>query len=109
MTGPPINKVILRYKVMKIFAKDIEERLEFDRCGYHYVNICLDTEKKAGIWELRKDNKCYGFEVVKGKKHKNSDGSVVYAYPSDEQFGTYGWYLVGKNALNISLEKLKSL
>lgn len=109
MTGPPINKVILSYKVMKIFAKDIEERLEFDRCGYHYVNICLDKEKKAGIWELRRDNKCYGFEVVKGKKHKNPDGSVVYAYPSDESFGKYGWYLCGRNALGRSINRLKEL
>lgn len=95
---------------MKSFKKkDLTEKFEFTRAGYHYVNICYNKENHKGIWELRRDNKCFGFEVVKGLKTKNPDGSVVYVYPSDEQFGRYGWYLCGRNALNMSLEKLKSL
>lgn len=95
---------------MKSFIKkDLTERFDFTRAGYRTICICYDKENHKGIWELRKDGSCRGYEVIKGKKHKNPDGSVVYAYPSDEQFGSYGWYLVGKNALNRSLEKLKSL
>lgn len=91
------------------YRKDLTEMFEFDRCGYHYVNICYDKDNHKGIWEMRKGDRSYGFEVVRGKKYKNPDGNIVYIYPSDEQFGTYGWYLCGRNALNRSLDKLKSL
>ena len=33
-----------------------------------------------------------GYEVVKGVKRMNPDGSIVYVYPVDEQFGVYGFY-----------------
>ena len=95
---------------MKSFIKkDLTEKFEFTRAGYHYVNICYDKENHKGIWELRRDNKCFGFEVVKGLKTKNPDGNIVYVYPSSEQFGIAGFYIVGKNALTLSINKLKSL
>ena len=95
---------------MKSFInKDLTERFEFTRAGYRTICICYDKENHKGIWELRKDGSCRGYEVVKGVKTKNPDGSVVYVDPSSEQFGKYGSCIVGKNALNISLEKLKSL
>ena len=91
------------------YRKDLTEMFEFDRCGYHYVNICYDKDNHKGIWEMRKGDRSYGFEVVRGRKHTNPDKTVSYFYPCDEQFGTYGWYLCGRNALNRSLDKLKSL
>lgn len=42
-------------------------------------------------WEKKYEQ----FELVKGIKVKNPDGSYVYRYPGDEQFGTYGWYISG--------------
>lgn len=99
---------------MKSFIKkDLTEKFEFTRAGYHYVNICYDRENHKGIWELRKtidgQSRSFGFEVVKGLKTKNPDGNIVYVYPSSEQFGIAGFYLVGKNALTLSINKLKSL
>ena len=91
------------------YRKDLTEMFEFDRCGYHYVNICYDKDNHKGIWEMRKGDRSYGFEVVRGRKHTNPDKTVSYFYPCDEQFCTYGWYLCGRNALNRSLDKLKSL
>ena len=91
------------------YRKNLTEMFEFDRAGYHYVNICYDSENHKGIWEMRRDNKCYGFEIVVGRRHTNPDKTVSYFYPCSEDFGIYGFYIVGKNALNRSLEKLKSL
>lgn len=78
---------------MNTFRKDIKDRLEFRRIGYQYVNVALDNEKHKGIWEMRKKGKPLSYEVIKGVKKKNPDGNYVWVYPSDEQFGTYGWYV----------------
>lgn len=56
---------------MKSFIKkDLTERFDFTRAGYRTICICYDKENHKGIWELRKDGSCRGYEVVKGVKQK---------------------------------------
>ena len=85
----------------KIFYKDITEKKEFDRVGYHYTCIKSDNENHIYLYEMHHIDKelempYMEYELVKGVKKKNPDGNIVYAYPNDEQFGTYGWFICGK-------------
>ena len=89
----------LKFKAMvmeKIAYKDISQKMTFRRAGYDYKNIVFDPEHHSGIWKMSKKIdgivKDMGYEVVRGVKRKNPDGSIVYCYPNDEQFGIYGFY-----------------
>lgn len=44
------------------------------------------------IWEIERNGKHMGFEVWKDRKATNPDGTKVIVRPSNEDFGTYGWY-----------------
>ena len=80
----------------KPVIKEIHQKMTFKRSGCDYKNILFDEEHHCGIWEMTKvigsKTKFMGYEVVKGIKAKNPDGSIVYCYPGDEQFGVYGFY-----------------
>lgn len=78
---------------MKIIARDISERNEFNRCGIHYTQVYADDTNHIYLYKM--NNRDYSYELVQGKRHKNPDGTVVYTYPGDEDFGTYGWYISG--------------
>lgn len=84
---------------MEIFKTDVRTINEFDRVGYHYTKI--ESNDSYMIWEMSKEGKCYGYELWKPKWKKNPDGTKVWAKPSDEDFGTYGWY-------NTNIERLRS-
>ena len=90
----------------KAVSKDICQKMTFRRSGYDYNNIVFDAEHHCGIWEMTKvidgKTKFMGYEVVKGKKTKNPDDSIVYRYPCDEEFGVYGFY-------NYSLDRCKKI
>lgn len=83
----------------EVFKTDARELKEFGRIGYHYTKI--EETDTYMVWELTKDNKSYGYEIWKFKKAKNPDGQIVWAKPSDEEFGKYAWY-------GYNLESLKS-
>lgn len=70
----------------KLFATDVSTLEEFDRFGYHYTKI--ESGENYCVWKMSTG----GYELWKRKKHKNPDGTIVWAKPSDEDFGTYGWY-----------------
>ena len=80
----------------KTVRTDISERMTFSRAGYDYQNIVFDKEHHCGIWKVSIEIdgivNDIGYEVVRGIKKKNSDGSIVYVYPSNEQFGINGFY-----------------
>ena len=82
--------------IEKTVRKDISEKMTFRRAGCDYQNIVFNEEHHCGIWKMSKEIdgvvKDMGYEVVKGVKKKNPDGSIVYVYPVDEQFGVYGFY-----------------
>lgn len=82
----------------KLFFKDITEKKEFTRNNYSYKMIASDERNHIYLFEItplewEKDYK--QFELVKGIKVQNPDGNYVWRYPSDEQFGQYGWYICG--------------
>ena len=80
----------------KTVRTDISEKMTFRRVGYDYQNIVFDEEHHCGIWKVSMEIdgivNDIGYEVVRGIKKKNSDGSIVYVYPSNEQFGINGFY-----------------
>ena len=78
---------------MKITARDISEKKEFDRCGIHYKQVYADDNNHIYLYKM--NNRDYSYELVQGKRHTNPDGTIVYTYPRDEDFGTYGWYISG--------------
>lgn len=78
----------------------IEDKNEFNRYGYHHTKIYADDARHIYVFQMEKIEKdefdnpdIARYEVVKGKKAKQPDGSTVYIYPGDEDFGTYGWYI----------------
>ena len=83
-----------KFFTMDVFCTDLSEKMEFDRLCYHYKNIYFDDRLHLGIWRmtLKEDGKFLGYEVVKGVRHKQPDGSFVYYYPGDEDFGINGFY-----------------
>lgn len=85
----------------EIKRTDIKDKKEFNRIGYHYTRIWEDNTSRIYVYRMHhieKELPYYQYEVVKGVK-KNG----VYAYPSDEEFGLYGWYICG-TAENCSLK-----
>ena len=79
---------------MSIAAKDISEKKSFSRCGYNYQCIYYNQDFHCGVWKMTNKNtgRFGGYEVIKGVKYRQPDGSIVYRYPGDEQFGVYGFY-----------------
>lgn len=75
----------------KFFATDYSKIDHFKRCGYDYTKVSSDD--KWMVWKMTSDGQSYGFELWKRKNVKNPDGSIVWAAPSDEDFGIYGWYI----------------
>lgn len=82
----------------EIKKTDIRDKKEFNRAGYHYTQVRADDEKHIYLYEMVPidfDTPHKHYEVVKGIKRKNPDGSIVWMYPSDEMFGVYGYYICG--------------
>ena len=83
---------IIKIKDMsKFFATDYRSIDNFKRCNYDYTKVSQD--EKWMVWRLSKNGEYRGYELWKRKNVKNPDGSIVWAAPSDEQFGRYGWYI----------------
>ena len=84
-------------KTMKKTVKtDVSKKVEFRRAGYDYRMLVFDEAHHCGIWKMTRviDGEVLdmGYEVVKGIKTVNPDGTVVYRYPCSEEFGTYGFF-----------------
>lgn len=81
----------------KYYYTRIEDRDEFTRICYRYKKIQTDDERHIYVYRMTdEDGSIVGYEVVKGIKQKQPDGTPVWVYPNDEQFGTYGWYICGR-------------
>lgn len=78
---------------MKIEAKDIKDTNTFKKFGATFSKVWSDDERHLYVFKRTKHRTDY--EVIKGVKTKNPDGSIVYRYPSSEEFGTYGYYIMG--------------
>lgn len=71
---------------MEVALKDISEMKEFEKYGDLFRQVRHNPETG---WYLYDRGTSY--EVVKGVKRKNPDGTIVHAYPSSESWGTYGY------------------
>lgn len=72
--------------------KDINSYDTFTKYGDTFTKIYADDENHIYVF------KCgFGYEVVKGIKSVNPDNTIIYHYPSTEQFGTYGYYIFGSD------------
>lgn len=77
---------------MKFFSTDISEMKTFTKFGDVFTQIKNNPETGWWLYERTpKDGGRKHYEVVKGKKHKNPDDSVVLTYPSNEEWGSYGY------------------
>lgn len=103
---------------MEIFKTDIREKREFERYGFQYTLVKEDNDNRIYVFKVEKKGEkplpYENYEIVKGKKEKNPDGTVVYTYPSTEQFGKYGYYICGtpkacEERLRIRYEELCNL
>ena len=83
----------------QVFATDIRYKRVFTRIGCTYYQVYADHARHIYVYDIirNEDGEHRGYEVIKGLKHKNPDGGIVYTYPSDEQFGTNGFSSMGTN------------
>ena len=71
---------------MEIERKDISELKEFKKYGDTFRQIRNNAETGWWLYE-----RATHYEVVKGRKHKNASGEVVYVYPSESEWGQNGY------------------
>ena len=85
--------------MIDIISKDITEEKEFILQGTKFIQ--KEYNEKSGRWLYERyyinsptlGNKLMGYEIVKPKRKKNSNGTIVNIYPSTSQFGTIAWFL----------------
>lgn len=70
----------------KIFYKDVKNTESFMRGGFFQKKVYADDERHIYIFTC--GNR---FEVILAVRKKNPDGEIVFKYPSDEEWGLYGW------------------
>ena len=81
---------------MEIARTDIRDLNEFTKYGDRFTKVASYPDRNIYVYkrehydEERKIWVCIVFEVVKGAKCINPDGTIVYAYPSSEKFGPLG-------------------
>lgn len=73
---------------INIEYKDISELDTFTKYGDVFTKIWGDDEHHVYLFKRKR-----GYELVRGVKAK-SDGTIKYRYPSNEQFGSHGWYIM---------------
>ena len=86
---------------MKLYATDINEKKEFvfQDTLLKQLEYCEETGRYLYGRYWQSDctpdfvGKLMGYEIVKPKKVKNPDGSIVFRYPSSDDFGKNGWFL----------------
>ena len=82
----------------KNYFKDIKETEEFEKFGDVFTKVFADDENHIYVFKREREDKSlktFSYEVVKGIKTKNPDGSIVYIYPPSDKFGSYGYYIFG--------------
>lgn len=79
---------------MKINYTDIKEKKEFTYQGDTLKQIDYNPDTNRYVYgRFLQNGKLYGYEIVQSLKRKNPDGTIVYCYPSTEQFGKNGWFV----------------
>ena len=68
-----------RKDITNVFLKDIKKKMRFSRSGYDYQCIFFNDHFHCGVWRMTKKDtgRICGYEVVKGIKDIQPDGSIV--------------------------------
>lgn len=98
--------------MIEIYLKDIKEIDYFKKFDDDFFKVYSDDENHIYVFKRIREKQVKSYEVVKGVKHKNPDGSIIYRYPTSEEFGTYGYYIFGtedycKQRINYRIEGFK--
>lgn len=80
---------------MKLFAKDIKDYDEYKSYRRTYKKVYADDENHIYVFKNISGGSNPEYEILKGKKIKNPDGNYVWKKGSDEDWGTYGWTVMG--------------
>lgn len=76
---------------MKLQATNIKDKNQF-RMDEYTLTKYRDYGNNYYLYKMTnpKGRHC-GWELVKGKKHTQPDGEVIYIYPSISDWGLNGW------------------
>lgn len=97
---------------MKEFNRTPIEGIEtFTKYGDIFTKVYSDDINHLYVFERTPKDKTrkiqyQHFEVVKAFKSRNPDGSIVYTYPGDEAWGTYGWTYTGSRAWDLAMARI---
>ena len=83
--------------------RDLKEQNNFRKFGDDFTKIYSDDDRHIYVFKrshkFTKHNgvkvEIVAYEVIKGVKRNNPDGTVAFTYPSSEQFGLYGYTIFG--------------
>lgn len=71
---------------LEIYRKDLQKT--FTKYGDTFTQIAHNPNLNTYIYERINDKGRHnGYEVIKPKRFKNPDGSIVYVYPSENEWG----------------------
>lgn len=85
---------------IRAFKTDIKNKTEFTAEDSTLVQkeYCEATGRYL-YWRLFKTDcapekvgKLMGYEIVQPIKYKQPDGTYIFVYPSNKDFGRYGWF-----------------
>ena len=76
---------------MKIKLTDISELKTFDKYNCTFTQMKHNPQTGWYLYKRESNTGYKQYEVVKGKKCKDEDGSIVYTYPNSESWGKYGY------------------
>lgn len=95
---------------LEIYRKDLQKT--FTKYGDTFTQIAHNPNLNTYIYErIDGEGRHNGYEVIKPKKCTNPDGSIVYVYPTENDWG-YGRAVTTRNKdkavqyLNNGLEKI---
>lgn len=83
---------------MEVCYTDISDKVEFSLNGYRYILDTADESTHAYIYAQTRDGVTFAYEVVKAVKRRNPDGSSVYTYPGESQWGVRGFTCMTREA-----------
>lgn len=71
---------------LEIFRKDLQKT--FNKYGDTFIQKSHNKDLNTYIYErIDSEGKNNGYEIIKPKKHKNPDSSIVFVYPTENEWG----------------------
>lgn len=78
--------------MVKIERKNLWETPVFFKYGNKFEMVREDRENNRFLFKrTNKDGRVICYEIIRGVRYVNPDGSIVFTYPSEQYWGNYGW------------------